>query len=75
MDRVRKRYRWDTTPRSSGTQSKKTVRGFFLIQVGGSIILKQGKKKKNLLETGTSIPSCSSMIKVIYFRLDNDFSL
>lgn len=48
-------------PRSSGIQSKKTLRGIYFIQVGGSIILEQGKKE-NWSETGTSIPTCSSMI-------------
>lgn len=46
MDKVTKRYKWDTTPRSSGTQSKKTLRGIYFIQVGGSIILKEGEKRK-----------------------------
>lgn len=45
--KVMRSYKCDTTPRSSGTQSKKTLRGIYFLQVDDSIIKQEKKRKTN----------------------------
>lgn len=45
--KVMRSYKCDTTPRGSGTQSKKTLRGIYFLQVDDSIIKQEKKRKTN----------------------------